>query len=150
MAFPIPASDPGSPLYTQPPDEIRSDTMRGLVERDRFIFATGRRCLFKCGGRVAESGSPVLIHAGVVRSSALVTGNVWVVASGYDCTFTLALGSGSVTETLLATFDTYTDLKTGWITAGADVTYSLTLYGDPGRLFGLAVYEERIPEALLP
>ena len=150
MAFPIPVSDPGPPSYTQPPDEIRGDTMRGLVERDRFIFATGRRCLFKCGGRVAASGSAVLIHAGVVRTSPLVTGNVWVVAAGYDCTIGLGLGSGSVTFTLGGTFDTYARLKVGWITASADVTYALTLYGDPGRLFGLAVYEERIPEALLP
>jgi hypothetical protein len=150
MAFPIPVSDPGPPSYTQPPDEIRADTMSGLVERDRFIFATGRRCLFKCGSRIAPTGAPELRFAGVVRTSSLVTGKVWVVASGYDCTVTIALGSGSVTFTLGGPFDTYAQLLTGWITAGADVTYALTLYGDPGRLFGLAVYEERIPEALLP
>lgn len=150
MGFPIPVSDPGPPSYTQPPDEIRSDTLTGLLQRDRFIYATGRRCLVKCGGRVAESGAPVIIHAGEVNTSAVCTGKVWLVASGFDCTVGVVLGSGSVSFTLGAGFDTYAYLHVGWISAGSLESFAVSLYGSPGRLFGLAIYEERLPEALLP
>ena len=150
MGFPIPIADPGPPLYAQPPDDIRASTMLGLLERDRWIYAFMRRGLVKVGGNVAAAGSPVTIHAGYFRTSSIVTGNVVVVATGYDCTFALQVGANAVTITLGAGFDSYRALKVGWVSASTVTPFAIALVGSPGRLYGLAVYEQRLDEADLP
>jgi hypothetical protein len=150
MGFPIPIADPGPPLYGQPPDNIRSSTLVGLLERDRYIYAYSRRCLVKVGGVVAEVGAPVGIRGGYCRTSSIVTGNLIVVATGFDCTFALQIGANAVAITLGAGFDSYRALKLGWVTGGAVLPFAITLYGSPGRLYGLAVYEQRLDEADLP
>lgn len=150
MGFPVPIADPGPPLYAQPPNDIRSSTLTGLLLRDRYIYAYSRRCLLKMGGRFADTGSPVTIRAGFFRTSSIVTGNVIVVATGFDCTFTLQIGANAVTLTLGASFDSYRALKVGWVAASTLTPFAITLVGSPGRLYGLSVYEQRLDEADLP
>lgn len=150
MGFPIPIGDPGAPLYTQPPDDIRASTLAGLLERDRFIYAYSRRCLVKIGGRVAEVAPPVAIHTGYVNTSSIVTGNVLVVATGYDCTVALQIGANAVSISLGPVFDSYRDMRMGWVVASTLTGFGITLYGSPGRLYGLAVYEQRLVPADLP
>jgi hypothetical protein len=150
MGFPVPIADPGPPLYGQPPDNIRSSTLTGLLERDRYIYAYSRRCLVKVGGVVAEVGAPVQIRGGYCRTSSIVTGNVLVVASGYDCTVAIQIGANAVSIPLGPVFDTYRSMRMGWVTGGAVLGFAITLYGSPGRLYGLSVYEQRLDEADLP
>lgn len=150
MGFPVPIADPGPPLYAQPPNDIRSSTLTGLLLRDRYIYAYSRRCLVKLGGRFADTGSPVTICAGDFRTSSIVTGNVVIVATGYDCTFALQIGAHAVTQTLNPGFDSYRALKVGWVSASTVTPFAIALVGSPGRLYGLAVYEQRLDEADLP
>ena len=150
MGFPIPIADPGPPLYVQPPDEIRASTLVGLLERDRWIYAFMRRGLVKVGGNVAAAGPPAPIHGGFFRTSGIVTGNVVIVATGYDCTFSIQIGANAVAITLGAGFDSYRALKVAWVAASTLTPFAITLYGSPGRLYGLAVYEQRLDEADLP
>jgi hypothetical protein len=150
MGFPIPIVDPGPPLYAQPPNDIRSSTLVGLLERDRFIYAYSRRCLVKLGGRFADTGSPVTIGAGFCRASPIVTGNVIVVATGFDCTFALQIGANAVSITLGGPFDSYRALRTGWLAPNVGYPFAVSLVGSPGRLYGLSVYEQRLDEADLP
>jgi hypothetical protein len=150
MGFPVPTADPGPPLYAQPPDDIRSSTLVGLLERDRFIYAYSRRCLVKVGGSLADTGSPVTIRAGFCRTSSIVTGNVIVVATGFDCTFALQIGANSVTITLGGPFGSYRAIRTGWVAANVGYPFAVSLVGSPGRLYGLSVYEQRLDEADLP
>jgi hypothetical protein len=149
MGFPIPIADPGPPLYAQPPDDIRSSTLLGLLERDRWIYAFMRRGLVKVGGR-ASTVTPVGIHFGYFRTSSIVTGNVLIVATGYDCTILLQIGTNSVAITLGAGFDSYRALKVGWVTASTVTPFAILLGGSVGRLYGLSVYEQRLDEADLP
>lgn len=150
MGFPVPIADPGPPLYAQPPNDIRSSTLTGLLERDRYIYAYSRRCLVKVGGRFADTGPPVAINAGFCRPSSIVTGNVIVVATGFACTFALQLGANAVAITLGAGFDSYRAILSNWIMPNAGLPFAITLYGSPGRLYGLSVYEQRLDEADLP
>lgn len=150
MPFPIPANDPGPAPYVLPPDNIRSDTLTALLSRDRFIFATSRRCLFKCCGRVAAAGAPAIVHVGYAETSSIVTGKVWIVATGYDCTVAIQIGANVQSITLGSGFAAYSALKVGWVSASAAFPYAVSLGAGPGRLYGLAVYEERLPEAALP
>jgi hypothetical protein len=150
MGFSIPIADPGPPLYAQPPNDIRSSTLTGLLERDRFIYAYSRRCLVKVGGRFADTGSAVTISAGFCRASSIVTGNLVIVATGFDCTFAIQIGANAVAITLGAVFDSYRALQVGWVAANVGYPFAITLVGSPGRLYGLSVYEQRLDEADLP
>lgn len=150
MGFPVPIVDPGPAQFTQPPNDIRKSTLATMLERDRFIYAYSRRCLVKVGGRFADTGAPVVIAGGNCRPSSIVTGNLIVVATGFDCTFALQVGANAVSITLGAGFDSYRALKLGWVAASTVTPFAITLYGSPGRLYGLSVYEQRLDEADLP
>ena len=150
MGFPVPIADPGPAQFTQPPNDIRKATLANMLERDRFIYAYSRRCLFKFGGRFADTGPAVVIAVGNCRTSSIVTGNIIVVATGFDCTFALQVGANVVSLTLGPVFDSYRAIKLGWVTASTVTPFALSLYGSPGRLYGLSVYEQRLDEADLP
>lgn len=150
MGFPVPIFDPGPASFTQPPNDIRTATLANMLERDRFIYAYSRRCLVKVGGRPADTGPPLTIAVGNFRTSSIVTGNLIVVATGFDCTFALQVGANVVSITLGAGFDSYRALKLGWVAASTVTPFALSLYGLPGRLYGLSVYEQRLDQADLP
>jgi hypothetical protein len=153
MAFMVPATTPPLSPYLQPPNAIRGDAVDSLLQRDRFLFATRRRLIFTGGKFDATSGSFVTPFFFSARTSAVVTGNLWVVIAGNEvevkvdefnlgATLTIGVSAGG--------FETNAQLLTG-ITAATTLAIGLSVRAlGAGNLFGVYIFEEILAAGDLP
>lgn len=121
-SFIVPTVDPGPPQYLSFPNSIRASSLSGLLQRDRFIVATSRRCLFSCGKMTTTSAvygankfrattrtSPTF--AGTVNISVFgvnydieveINGTTWLLSStGAQTVIAAPTGVAADTETLV-------------------------------------------------
>jgi hypothetical protein len=152
-SFYIPTNDPGSPAYQNFPDVIRGTTVDGFLRRDRFVYATSRRLITTVSNYSTTSGTATLVYQGYAKLSALATGKFWIVGYAEKGTVTVSLG-GSWTHVYGTTAAGYAQLVTTALTPGAWVPFLITVTKTVGQpyvnLYGLSIYEERLPEPSLP
>jgi hypothetical protein len=153
MAFTVPTTTPPLSPYLNPPNAIRGDAVDSLLQRDRYLFATRRRLIFTGGKFDATSGSFVTPFFFSARTSAVVTGNLWVVIAGDEvevkvdefnvgATLTLGVSGGG--------FETNAQLLTG-ITAATTLAMSISVRAlGAGNLFGVYIIEEILAAGDLP
>jgi hypothetical protein len=153
MAFTVPATTPPLSPYLNPPNAIRGDAVDSLLQRDRFLFATRRRLIFTGGKFDATSGSFVTPFFFAARTSAVVTGNLWVVIAGDEVEVQVVEFNfgGSLTLTLSAGgFETNAQLLTGMPAASTlAMSISVRSLGN-GKLFGVYIIEEILAAGDLP
>ena len=75
-SFIVPVADPGPPPYLFFPNVIRASSIAGLLQRDRFIVATSRRCLFSCGSLSTTSNTHVNMYRVTTITSPTSSGAV--------------------------------------------------------------------------
>jgi hypothetical protein len=153
MAFTVPNTTPPLSPYLNPPNAIRGDAVDSLLQRDRFLFATRRRLIFTGGKFDATSGSFVTPFFFSARTSAVVTGNLWVVIAGdevevqvvefnFGGSLTLGVSAGG--------FETNAQLLTGMPAASTlAMSISARSLGN-GNLFGVYIIEEILAAGDLP
>jgi len=153
MAFTVPAITPALSPYLNPPNAIRGDAVNSLLQRDRYLFATRRRLIFTGGkfdATIATFVTPFFFSA---RTSAVVTGNLWVVIAGNEvevkvdefnlgATLTLGVSGGG--------FETNAQLLTG-MTAATTLAMSISVRAlGAGNLYGVYIFEEILAAGDLP
>ena len=84
MGFVVPNILPPLSPYLQPPNTVRADAVDSVLQRDRYLFATRRRLIFTGGNFTTTSTSYVTPYFFAARTSAVVTGNLWVIIAGVD------------------------------------------------------------------
>ena len=153
MGFTVPTTLPALSPYLQPPNTVRGDAVDSLLQRDRFLFATRRRLIFTGGAFDATSGTFVTPFFFSARTSAVVTGNLWVVIAGDEvevkvdefnvgASLTLTLSAGG--------FETNAQLLTG-MTAATTLAFSLSVRSlGAGNLYGVYIIEEILAAGDLP
>ena len=153
MAFTVPATLPALSPYVVPPNTVRGDAVDSILQRDRFLFATRRRLIFTGGAFDATSGTFVTPFFFSARTSAVVTGNLWVVIAGDEvevkvdefnvgASLTLGVSAGG--------FETNAQLLTG-MTAATALSFSLSVRSlGAGNLFGVYIIEEILAAGDLP
>jgi len=153
MAFTVPATTPPLSPYLNPPNAIRGDAVDSLLQRDRYLFATRRRLIFTGGKFDATSGSFVTPFFFSARTSAVVTGNLWVVIAGNEvevkvdefnvgATLTLGVSGGG--------FETNAQLLTG-ITAATTLALGISVRAlGAGNLYSVYIIEEILAAGDLP
>ena len=153
MAFTVPATLPALSPYLVPPNTVRGDAVDSLLQRDRYLFATRRRLIFTGGAFDATSGTFVTPFFFSARTSAVVTGNLWVVIAGDEvevkvdefnvgASLTLGVSAGG--------FETNAQLLTG-MTAATALSFSLSVRSlGAGNLFGVYIIEEILAAGDLP
>lgn len=83
-SFIVPIADPGPPQYLSFPNVIRASSISGLLQRDRFIVATSRRCLFSCGKMSTTSAVFGNKYRVKTRTSPTFAGNVNISVFGVN------------------------------------------------------------------
>ena len=153
MAFTVPATTPPLSPYLNPPNAIRADAVDSLLQRDRYLFATRRRLIFTGGKFDATSGSFVTPFFFAARTSAVVTGNLWVVIAGNEvevkvdefnvgATLTLGVSGGG--------FETNAQLLTG-IPAATTLALGISVRSlGAGNLYSVYIIEEILAAGDLP
>jgi hypothetical protein len=153
MAFTVPAITPPLSPYLVPPNAIRGDAVDSLLQRDRYLFATRRRLIFTGGAFDATLSTFVTPFFFAARTSAVVTGNLWVVIAGNEvevrvdefnlgATLTLTLSAGG--------FETTAALLTG-IPASTTLALGISVRATgAGNLFGVYIIEEILAAGDLP
>ena len=153
MAFTVPATTPAMSPYLVPPNAIRGDAVNSLLQRDRYLFATRRRLIFTGGAFDATLSTFVTPFFFAARTSAVVTGNLWVVIAGnevevkvdefnFGATLTLGVSAGG--------FETNAQLLTG-MPAASTLAISLSVRATgAGNLFGVYIFEEILAAGDLP
>jgi len=153
MAFTVPAITPALSPYLNPPNAIRGDAVNSLLGRDRFLFATRRRLIFTGGKFDATIATFVTPYFFSARTSAVVTGNLWVVIAGNEvevkvdefnlgATLTLGVSGGG--------FETNAQLLTG-MTAATTLAMSISVRAlGAGNLYGVYIFEEILAAGDLP
>lgn len=154
MGFTVPATLPALSPYLQPPNAVRADAVDSVLQRDRFLFATRRRLIFSGGNFTTTSATYVTPFFFAARTSAAVTGNLWVVVAGIDVdvrldeynvggTVSLAVSGGA--------FATDAQLLTG-MTASTLLACSVSVQttASTGTLFGIYIIEEILAAGDLP
>jgi hypothetical protein len=153
MAFTVPATTPPLSRYLNPPNAIRGDAVNSLLQRDRYLFATRRRLIFTGGAFDATLSTFVTPFFVAARTSAVVTGNLWVVIAGNEvevqvdefnlgATLTLGVSAGG--------FETNAQLLTG-ITAATTLALGISVRATgAGNLFGVYIFEEILAAGDLP
>jgi len=153
MAFTVPAITPALSPYLNPPNAIRGDAVNSLLQRDRYLFATRRRLIFTGGKFDATIATFVTPYFFSARTSAVVTGNLWVVIAGNEvevkvdefnlgATLTLGVSGGG--------FETNAQLLTG-ITAATTLAMSISVRAlGAGNLYGVYIFEEILAAGDLP
>ena len=153
MAFTVPATTPPLSPYLNPPNAIRADAVDSLLQRDRYLFATRRRLIFTGGKFSTGSSTFVTPFFFSARTSAVVTGNLWVVVAGNEvevkvdefnvgATLTLTLSAGG--------FETQAQLLTG-ITAATTLAMSISVREiGIGDVYGIYIIEEILAAGDLP
>jgi len=153
MAFTVPAITPALSPYLNPPNAIRGDAVNSLLQRDRFLFATRRRLIFTGGKFDATLATFVTPFFFAARTSAVVTGNLWVVIAGNEvevrvdefnvgATLTLGVSAGG--------FETNAQLLTG-IPAATTLALGISVRSlGAGNLLGVYIFEEILAAGDLP
>ena len=153
MGFTVPTTLPALSPYLVPPNTVRGDAVDSLLQRDRYLFATRRRLIFTGGAFDATSGTFVTPFFFSARTSAVVTGNLWVVIAGDEvevkvdefnvgASLTLGVSSGG--------FETNAQLLTG-MTAATTLSFSLSVRSlGAGNLYGVYIIEEILAAGDLP
>ena len=153
MAFTVPSQLPALSPYLVPPNTVRGDAVDSVLQRDRYLFATRRRLIFTGGAFDATSGTFVTPFFFSARTSAVVTGNLWVVIAGDEvevkvdefnvgASLTLGVSAGG--------FETNAQLLTG-MTAATALSFSLSVRSlGAGNLFGVYIIEEILAAGDLP
>ena len=153
MGFTVPATTPPLSPYLVPPNAIRGDAVNSLLQRDRYLFATRRRLIFTGGAFDATLSTFVTPFFFAARTSAVVTGNLWVVIAGnevevkvdefnFGATLTLGVSAGG--------FETNAQLLTG-MPAASTLAISLSVRATgAGNLFGVYIFEEILAAGDLP
>ena len=153
MAFTVPATLPALSPYVVPPNTVRGDAVDSILQRDRFLFATRRRLIFTGGAFDATLATFVTPFFFSARTSAVVTGNLWVVIAGDEvevkvdefnvgASLTLGVSAGG--------FETNAQLLTG-MTAATALSFSLSVRSlGAGNLFGVYIIEEILAAGDLP
>ena len=153
MGFTVPSQLPDLSPYLVPPNTVRGDAVDSVLQRDRFLFATRRRLIFTGGAFDATSGTFVTPFFFSARTSAVVTGNLWVVIAGDEvevkvdefnvgASLTLGVSSGG--------FETNAQLLTG-MTAATTLAFSVSVRSlGNGNLFGVYIIEEILAAGDLP
>lgn len=153
MAFTVPATPPPLSPYLQPPNTVRGDAVDSLLQRDRYLFATRRRLIFTGGAFDATLATFVTPFFFAARTSAVVTGNLWVVIAGDEvevkvdefnvgASLTLGVSAGG--------FETNAQLLTG-MPAATTLAMSISARAlGAGNLFGVYIFEEILAAGDLP
>lgn len=153
MGFTVPATTPAKSPYLVPPNAIRGDAVNSLLLRDRYLFATRRRLIFTGGAFDATLSTFVTPFFFAARTSAVVTGNLWVVIAGnevevkvdefnFGATLTLGVSAGG--------FETNAQLLSG-MPAASTLAISLSVRATgAGNLFGVYIFEEILAAGDLP
>lgn len=153
MAFTVPANTPALSPYLVPPNAVRGDAVNSLLLRDRYLFATRRRLIFTGGAFDATLSTFVTPFFFAARTSAVVTGNLWVVIAGnevevkvdefnFGATLTLGVSAGG--------FETNAQLLTG-MPAASTLAIGLSVRATgAGNLFGVYIFEEILAAGDLP
>lgn len=153
MAFTVPAMTPPLSPYLQPPNTVRGDAVDSLLQRDRYLFATRRRLIFTGGAFDATLATFVTPFFFAARTSAVVTGNLWVVIAGNEvevkvdefnvgASLTLGVSAGG--------FETNAQLLTG-MPAATTLAMSISARAlGAGNLFGVYIFEEILAAGDLP
>jgi len=153
MAFTVPALTPALSPYLNPPNAIRGDAVDSLLQRDRYLFATRRRLIFTGGKFDATLATFVTPFFFSARTSAVVTGNLWVVIAGNEvevkvdefnvgASLTLGVSAGG--------FETNAQLLTG-MPAATTLALGLSVRSlGAGNLFGVYIFEEILAAGDLP
>jgi len=154
MGFTVPTTLPALSPYLQPPNAVRADAVDTVLQRDRFLFATRRRLIFTGGNFTTTATTYVTPFFFAARTSAVVTGNLWVVIAGVDVdvrvdefnvggTVSLSVSGG--------TFATDAQLLTG-MTAATTLACSVSVQTNSttGTLHGIYIIEEILAAGDLP
>lgn len=154
MGFTVPALLPALSPYLQPPNAVRGDAVDTVLQRDRFLFATRRRLIFSGGNFTTTATTYVTPFFFAARTSAAVTGNLWVVVAGIDVDVRLDEYNvgGSVSLSVSGgAFATDAQLLTG-MTAATLLACSVSVQTNSttGTLFGIYIMEEILAAGDLP
>jgi hypothetical protein len=153
MGFTVPNTLPALSPYLVPPNTVRGDAVDSLLQRDRFLFATRRRLIFTGGAFSTSSSTFVTPFFFSARTSAVVTGNLWVVVAGDGVEVEVSeVTSGSlITLTLSAGgFETQAQLLPS-ITAASTLLFTLSVREvGHGNLWGVYIIEEILAAGDLP
>ena len=153
MAFTVPATTPPLSPYLVPPNTVRGDAVDSLLQRDRFLFATRRRLIFTGGAFNATLPTFVTPFFFSARTSAVVTGNLWVVIAGDEVEVKVDEFNVGASLTLTLTaggFETNAQLLTG-MPAASTLAISLSVREvGHGNLYGVYIFEEILAAGDLP
>ena len=153
MGFTVPATLPALSPYLVPPNTVRGDAVDSLLQRDRYLFATRRRLIFTGGAFDATLATFVTPFFFAARTSAVVTGNLWVVIAGNEVEVRVdeLLFGGSVALNLSAGgFEAGSELLTG-MPAASTLAFSVSVRATgAGNLFGVYIFEEILAAGDLP
>lgn len=153
MAFTVPATLPALSPYVVPPNTVRGDAVDSILQRDRFLFATRRRLIFTGGAFNATLPTFVTPFFFSARTSAVVTGNLWVVVAGDEVEVKVDefnVGASLTLGVYGGGFETNAQLLTG-MTAATTLAFSLSVREvGHGNLYGVYIIEEILAAGDLP
>lgn len=153
MGFTVPATLPALSPYLVPPNTVRGDAVDTILQRDRFLFATRRRLIFTGGAFNATSSTFVTPFFFSARTSAVVTGNLWVVIAGDEVEVKVDefnVGASLTLGVYGGGFETNAQLLTG-MTAATALAFSLSVREvGHGYLYGVYIIEEILAAGDLP
>ena len=153
MAFTVPATLPALSPYLVPPNTVRGDAVDSVLQRDRYLFATRRRLIFTGGAFNATLPTFVTPFFFSARTSAVVTGNLWVVIAGDEVEVKVDEFNVGASLTLTLTaggFETNAQLLTG-MPAASTLAISLSVREvGHGNLYGVYIFEEILAAGDLP
>lgn len=154
MGFTVPATLPALSPYLQPPNTVRADAVDSILQRDRFLFATRRRLIFTGGNFTTTSPTYVTPYFFAARTSAAITGNLWVVIAGVyvDVRVDEYVVGGSVSLSVgTGTFGTNAQLLTG-MAPSTTLAFSVSVQTNDasGSLYGIYIVEEILAAGNLP
>ena len=154
MAFTVPATLPALSPYLVPPNTVRADAVDSVLQRDRFLFATRRRLIFTAGSFTTTSPTYQTPFYFTARTSAVVTGNLWVIIAGVDVDvrvdeFNVGGSIGLVVSG--GAFATDAKLLTG-MTAATALSFSVQVQTNSttGTMHGIYIIEEILAAGDLP
>ena len=145
MGFAIPATFPAAPIDARPPATIRAATMLNLVERDRFVFATGRRAIAQLYPIASITWPPYSTEAVVWFNLPASSGGVLTVAVlGSDLDVRCYAASGPSNAATLGANDFQVFTLSGLPVATPDALVIELGSATTGVLLGLWVWEANL------
>lgn len=153
MGFVVPSTLPPLSPYLQPPNAVRADAVNSVLQRDRFLFATRRRLIFTGGNFTTTSTSYVAPYFFAARTSAVGTGNLWVIIAGYyiDVRVDEYIVGGSVSLSI-GSGGFATDAQLLSVAPATTLAFSVSVQTNDvlGSLHGIYIVEEILAAGDLP